>query len=86
MNFARDVSSGNVRIAIDALPILLALLIGKKFCIGVKFWHKILAQTWPHVWMTFQIVCVHMMDGYVSKNCMHMKSFLINNCPSTPSV
>jgi hypothetical protein len=45
LNFTRDASSGDVTIAIDAFPILLALPIGKRLCIGVKFGHKILAQT-----------------------------------------
>jgi len=45
MNFTRDASSEDVTIAIDALPILLALAIGKRFHIGVKFGHKIWVQT-----------------------------------------
>jgi hypothetical protein len=45
MNFARDASSGDVKIAIDTLPILLALPVGKRLHIDVKFGHKIWAQT-----------------------------------------
>jgi hypothetical protein len=45
MNFVRHASSGNVTIPINALPILLALPIGKRFYIGVKFGHKFFVQT-----------------------------------------
>ncbi len=42
---------------------LLAILIGKRLCIGVGFGHKILAWTWSNVKITSKILCVHIMDG-----------------------
>jgi hypothetical protein len=45
---------------------LLARLTGKRLCIGVRFGHTILAQSWPRVvWVTSRVLCVHLMDGHV---------------------
>jgi hypothetical protein len=42
----------------------LALPTGKRFRIGLGFGHKILAQTWPKVWVTCGVLCVRMMDRH----------------------
>jgi hypothetical protein len=37
----------------------------EEICIGVGFGNKILIQTWPNVWVTCRILCVHFMDMHV---------------------
>jgi len=45
---------------------LLSLSIRKQdYLFGVRFGHKILAQTSPIDWVIFKVLCVHMMDGHV---------------------
>ncbi len=42
--------------------IFVGFTLGKKVSIDVKIEHKILAWTWPNVWITIVAQYVHMMD------------------------
>jgi len=42
-----------------------------RLCIGVEFGHKIFAQTWPKVWVTFGVLCVHIVDGHICSIEVH---------------
>jgi hypothetical protein len=39
--------------------LLLALYIWERLVIAVGFEHKFFASTWPNVWVTFGVLCVH---------------------------
>jgi len=51
--------------ALSCLVGLLALPPSKRLCIGVRFGYKILAQTWPNVWVISGVSCIHTMNEHV---------------------